>query len=62
MCEVELKNMNDNLYKAMNENDMIYRMREAAERGDAEAAADLGVSYMRGEGVERNQGEAVKRP
>ena len=34
--------MNDNLYKAMNENDMIHRMREAAERGDAEAAMKLG--------------------
>ena len=37
---------------------MIHWVREAAERGDAEAAMKLGESYMKGEGVEKNEEEA----
>ena len=47
-------------YKTVSESDMIHKIREAAERGDAEAAVKLGESYMKGEGVERNEEEAVK--
>ena len=49
----------------MNENDMIQQVREAAERANAEVAKELeeyymklGESYMKGEGVEKNEGEA----
>ena len=49
----------------MNENDMIHQVREAAERANVEAAMELeeyyvklGESYMRGEGVEKNEEEA----
>ena len=53
------ENTNDNILKKMNENDMIHWVREAAGRGDAEAAMTLGELYMKGEGVEKNEEEAL---
>lgn len=44
----------------MNEDDVIHWVREAAGRGDAEAAMKLGESYMKGEGVEKNEEEALE--
>ncbi len=44
----------------MNEDAMIHWAREAAERGDAEAAMKLGEGYMKGEGVEKNEEEALE--
>ena len=46
--------------KTVNESAMIHWVREAAERGDAEAAMKLGESYMKGEGVEKNEEEALE--
>ncbi len=38
---------------------MIHWVREEAERGDAEAAMTLAECYMKGEGVEKNEEEAL---
>ena len=44
----------------MNENDMIHKIREAAERGDVKAAMELAESYIgRGGGEERGRGGEV---
>ena len=43
----------------MNGNEMIHWVREMAESGDAEAAMTLGELDMKGEGVGKNEDEAL---
>ena len=38
----------------------IALLRKAAEKGDADAQCKLGVCYLHGEGVEKDEHEAVK--
>lgn len=43
----------------MNEKEMIHWVREEAGRSDAEAAMKLAECYMKGEGMEKNEEEAL---
>jgi len=46
--------------KEQTESPEVQELRAAAERGVAEAQYNLGVAYIKGDGVARHYGEAVK--